>query len=191
MAATEVIRVDEELVRAAKDTGELLGRSAAGQISHWARLGRAIENADVPSSAIKAVLTRQAEFDSLSEDEQRAVTALWSIQMQERIANLDLVSEFQATGAAYAYLDDDGNLIEVPRTARSASAPKGRSLGRKDPSPPSPGPRKPKTKTFKNPVTTKASGSAGQAKFGKVNERGAADLPKSTAASRAARASGR
>lgn len=119
MAATDVIRVDEELVRAAKETGDLLGRSAAGQISHWARLGRAIENAEIPSSAIQAVLNRQAEFDSLTEDEQQAVSAIWSIQIQRRIANLDLASEFDAAGDAYAYLDDDGNLVEVPRSKPS------------------------------------------------------------------------
>lgn len=113
MGATDVIRVDAEIVQAAKDVGEIQGRSAASQVSHWARLGRAIENADVSTSAIHDVLAHQAEFDSLSDTDQRVVSAMWDHRIQERIANTNLKAEFHAAGTPYAELDDEGNAVIV------------------------------------------------------------------------------
>lgn len=114
---SEVVRVDGALLRLAKAAGETMGRSAGSQISHWARLGRAIESADVPTSAIHAVLARQQAFDDLDDEDQKAVAALWDRDMSQRIASLDLAAEFAASGAAYAELDEDGNVVEVPASA--------------------------------------------------------------------------
>lgn len=43
--ATSVLRVDSDLFEVAKQHGQLFNRSIAGQIEHWARIGRAIEAA--------------------------------------------------------------------------------------------------------------------------------------------------
>ncbi len=88
-----------------------MGRSVTSQLSHWARIGRAIEHSGVPASAIHAVLAHQQSFDSLDDEDQRSVAAFWDHSIKERIAALDLVAEFEAAGAAHAELDDDGNAV--------------------------------------------------------------------------------
>ena len=131
---TEVVRVDGALLDLAKSEGATMGRSAASQLSHWARIGRAIEHSGIPSSAIHAVLARQQSFDSLDDEDQRSVAELWGHSIKERIAGLDLAAEFEVTGAAYAELDDDGNAVIVrpskspgasPATARADKATSG------------------------------------------------------------------
>ncbi len=113
MTTSEVVRVDSALVERARAEGSVMGRSTAAQLSHWARLGRALEHSRVSTSTIHAVLAGQARFDDLDADEQQAVSDLWSEQMTGLIAGLDLRRDFEAAGQAYAELDDDGNVIEV------------------------------------------------------------------------------
>ena len=120
---TEVVRVDGTLLDLAKTEGATMGRSAASQLSHWARIGRAIEHSGVPTSAIHAVLAHQQSFDSLDDEDQRSVAAFWDHSIKERIANLDLVAEFEATGAAYAELDDDGNAVIVRPSTSAVAGP--------------------------------------------------------------------
>ena len=58
------VRISEELVDEAKKYGRIDHRSLAGQIEHWARMGKcAEENPDLPYSLIKEILIGRDELD--------------------------------------------------------------------------------------------------------------------------------
>ena len=58
------IRISEELVDEAKKYGRIDHRSLAGQIEHWARMGKcAEENPDLPYSLIKEILIGLDELE--------------------------------------------------------------------------------------------------------------------------------
>ncbi len=58
------VRISQELVNEAKRFGRIDHRSLAGQIEHWARMGKcAEENPDLPYSLIKEILTGLDELD--------------------------------------------------------------------------------------------------------------------------------
>ena len=112
MAASAPTRIDEDLFAAAKSAGELLSRSAAQQINHWARIGRELEASQAVSARdIGDVLAGRASYDDLSAREQAVVRAEWEVRIAERIATLDLVSEFEAAGRTYSYLNSEGEIV--------------------------------------------------------------------------------
>jgi len=58
------IRISEELVSEAKKYGRIDHRSLAGQIEHWAHMGKCVEeNPDLPYSLIKEILIGLEELD--------------------------------------------------------------------------------------------------------------------------------
>jgi hypothetical protein len=58
------VRISEELVDEAKKYGRIDHRSLAGQIEHWARMGKcAEENPDLPYYLIKEILIGLHELD--------------------------------------------------------------------------------------------------------------------------------
>jgi hypothetical protein len=58
------VRISEELVDEAKRFGRIDHRSLAGQIEHWARMGKCVEeNPDLPYSFIKEILIGLDELD--------------------------------------------------------------------------------------------------------------------------------
>ena len=58
------VRISEKLVYEAKKYGRIDHRSLAGQIEHWARMGKcAEENPDLPYSLIKEILIGLDEMD--------------------------------------------------------------------------------------------------------------------------------
>lgn len=58
------VRISEELVEEAKRFSRVDHRSLAGQIEHWARLGKcAEENPDLPYSLIKEIMIGLDEAD--------------------------------------------------------------------------------------------------------------------------------
>ena len=66
------VRVSEELVNEAKKFSRIDHRSLAGQIEHWARLGKCVEeNPDLPYSLIKEILIG---LDELDQDEKTEYT---------------------------------------------------------------------------------------------------------------------
>lgn len=59
------VRLSDELVNQAKAVGDVMSRSGAGQIEHWAKIGRlAEENPDLTYEFIRDVLISKAELDS-------------------------------------------------------------------------------------------------------------------------------
>ena len=114
--STMPTRIDEDLFEAARAVGARMSRSAAQQISHWARLGRELEaSSGMSSQAISRVLAGQQPYDTLTDQEQAAVRSAWDDAVQESVASLDLAAERAAAGESWTELDDDGNV--VTRTA--------------------------------------------------------------------------
>jgi len=66
------VRVSDELVSEAKKISRIDHRSLAGQIEHWARLGKcAEENPDLTYSLIKEILTGIEELEQGEKTEYR------------------------------------------------------------------------------------------------------------------------
>ncbi|MCX5812021.1 MAG: hypothetical protein NT178_05680 [Proteobacteria bacterium] len=58
------VRISERLVDEAKRFGRIDHRSLAGQIEHWAQMGKCVEeNPDLPYSLIKEMLIGLDELD--------------------------------------------------------------------------------------------------------------------------------
>ncbi|RLB00981.1 MAG: hypothetical protein DRG37_01100 [Deltaproteobacteria bacterium] len=61
---TSAIRVSEDLVKEAKIYSKVEKRSVTGQIEHWARIGKCVEeNPDLTYSLIKEILIGMAELE--------------------------------------------------------------------------------------------------------------------------------
>ena len=59
------VRLSDDLVSQAKSIGSVMSRSGAGQIEHWAKIGRiAEENPDLTYDFIKDSLLAKAEVDN-------------------------------------------------------------------------------------------------------------------------------
>jgi hypothetical protein len=114
MAATYPTRIDNDLYASAKLVGGLQDRSAAQQLSHWARVGREIEAASVSHRAIADVLTHRRDYDSLTVREQAVVRAEWEERIAERRDSCDLTGILEAAGASYVEVDRHGNVTTVP-----------------------------------------------------------------------------
>lgn len=61
----KAVKISDELANAAAIFADVEGRSLAGQVEYWAKLGRvADENADIPVSLIKEILIARAQVRS-------------------------------------------------------------------------------------------------------------------------------
>lgn len=59
------VRLSDRIVKQAKAVGEVMSRSGAGQIEHWAKIGKiAEENPDLTYKFIRDSLLAKAEIDN-------------------------------------------------------------------------------------------------------------------------------
>lgn len=104
-------RIDGGLFAAAKASGALHSRSAAQQIDHWARIGRALESsAGIRHRDIEAVLAGDADYDALREREQAIVRAAWDESLADRIETFDLRAVIVPDGVGWAENAADGTV---------------------------------------------------------------------------------
>jgi len=62
---TTNLRLDEELVIEAKVMGQVMSRSAAKQVEHWAKIGKILEeNPDLSYAFVKEALVSKAQADA-------------------------------------------------------------------------------------------------------------------------------
>jgi hypothetical protein len=123
MAGTAPTRIDEDVANAAKAAGELLSRSAAQQVNHWARIGRELEaSKSVSQREVAQVLGGRSSYDALNVREQAIVRAEWNERMTALREGMDLAAEFSAAGQGWVEADADGKVVE-----RSPQAPRKRS----------------------------------------------------------------
>jgi hypothetical protein len=70
------IKLSDQFVGLARGEGKVMGRSIAGQVEHWARLGRAVERSPgFDYGRIRGALQAQASFDDLNADERAVALA--------------------------------------------------------------------------------------------------------------------
>jgi hypothetical protein len=123
MAGTAPTRIDEDVATAAKAAGELLSRSAAQQVNHWARIGRELEaSKSVSQREIAKVLSGRTSYDVLNVREQAIVRAEWNERMTALREGMDLAAEFSVAGQGWVEADADGKVVE-----RSPQSPRKRS----------------------------------------------------------------
>ncbi len=109
---TTPTQVDGELYESAKVVAALMGRSAAQQIAHWARIGREVEAvASVSQPSIAAALAGVVPYDELTPLEQAVVRAEWVERMDALRENLDFSAEFAAVGKTYVGLDAQDQVV--------------------------------------------------------------------------------
>ena len=131
MATSSPTRIDADLFAAAKSAGEVLSRSAAQQINHWARIGREVEASEaVRVRDIASVLAGRASYVALGAQEQAVVRAEWDERMTELRSGLNFEDEFAAAGDTWSEADAAGGTVErggqanvdaaVPRHRRGA-----------------------------------------------------------------------
>nr|MBA2609984.1 hypothetical protein [Actinomycetota bacterium] len=103
---TQPVRIAPDLFESARRVGESQERSAAQQLSHWARIGREIENSSAMSVAARGRLADAATYDRLAPAEQALVRAAWEDAMQARIGGLNLRADLLAEGRRYLVVGD-------------------------------------------------------------------------------------
>ena len=70
------IKLSDGFVGLARGEGKVMGRSIAGQVEHWARLGRAVERAPgFDYGRVRSALVAQTSFDDLTGDERAIALA--------------------------------------------------------------------------------------------------------------------
>ena len=113
MALSNPIRIDDGIYASAKEAASAMDRSAAQQVSHWARIGREVERSrEIPHREIAAVLNGEAHYDDLDDPRAQAVVrASWAEQMKQWRETLDLEAEFVSKGLPYAELDESGEVV--------------------------------------------------------------------------------
>ena len=112
-------QVDADLYQLAASEAKVT-RGRAGQlISHWARIGRELEQStEVSQERVASVIGGQSGYDSLQKKEQTVVRAHWKQRIEDTRSNLRLDRRFTSEGKAYAELDDEGNVV-MRESARS------------------------------------------------------------------------
>ena len=130
MATSAPTRIDEDLFAAAKSAGEVLSRSAAQQINHWARIGRELEaSRAVSAHDIAGVLAGRASYDDIGAREQAVVRAEWDQRMAELRTGLNLKDEFTAAGDTWAEADAQGRTVERGGQGAAAATSPGHRRG--------------------------------------------------------------
>ncbi len=119
---TQPVRIAPDLFESARRVGETQERSAAQQLSHWARIGREIENSSAMSVAARGRLADAATYDQLAPAQQALVRAGWEDAMKERISSLDLRADLLAEGRRYLVVGDAAGAAHQLAATPTASA---------------------------------------------------------------------
>ncbi len=112
--AKSVKFADDAFVDEARLVSELQSRSLAGQIMHWARIGRAIERSgSFDHNSIARVLAGEAETTTLTAEEK----AVWSERFLEKMSapgpdETAFFTRLRARGDAVG-LDGAGSLVRA------------------------------------------------------------------------------
>ena len=120
------IKLSDRFVDLARSEGRVMGRSIAGQVEHWARLGRAVERAPgFDYERIRSVLSARASFDDLAADERAVALAELDAYLEDlpREHDAEFFAKLRAAGAPI-----HGELGREP--ARSAARARRRTIGK-------------------------------------------------------------
>ena len=107
-------RVAADVASTAKSVALLENRSAAEQISHWARIGMQVERSgSVANRRVLAVAAGQAQFSTLTNDERVVAHAMVDARISELAAGQSFGAAARDEGHSTVSLDEDGNLIRI------------------------------------------------------------------------------
>lgn len=112
--ARSVKFADDTLIDEARRMAEIQSRSLAGQITHWARIGRAIERSgSFDHTRLSRVLEGELETTVLTAEER----AVWSELFLERMSGPGpgeevFFAELRCRGGAVG-LDESGKMVEA------------------------------------------------------------------------------
>lgn len=113
--ATQPVRVDLDLFDDASHVGAVMGRSSAGQIEHWVRLGRAVERLNLPQSTIESLLRTAAAEESMTDTQHEdLVTSLLDAAASTPAAAL--LAKSTHDSLVTANTDGDAVTISVGKT---------------------------------------------------------------------------
>lgn len=118
-------RIDSDIYEAARTHGELVNRSAAQQLAHWARIGRQLELA--PSTSVGdvvRVLAGKADYDDLAGPDQAVVRAAWAERIERQAASLELAAVFAAQGRKVASSATPDGQAVIRRELTAAGRPR-------------------------------------------------------------------
>jgi hypothetical protein len=109
------VKLATALVEEARQDGEAMQRSIAGQVEYWARLGQAVET--MPSMTlerIRAAMKGLHPVEQLSVDERAIFDDMVSLERwrHSQDGNTELAKKFMAE-AGHVGRDDAGNLVET------------------------------------------------------------------------------
>ena len=112
--AKSVKFADDALIDAARAEAELQSRSLAGQITHWARIGRAIERSGgFDHARLSRVLSGELETTALSAEEKAVWAERFLAKMSEPGPDEDaFFAELRKTGKAVG-LDASGKIVRA------------------------------------------------------------------------------
>jgi len=102
-----------------------MGRSIAGQVEHWARLGRAVERSSTFGyERIRSVLSARQSFDDLTADEQAVALAELDAHLEElpRDDDATFFAKLRAAGAPIHGEHGRGSAAKETRPRRSAKS---------------------------------------------------------------------
>ena len=106
---SRTVKMSDEMVSIAENETLISGRSLAGQVEYWAKIGRAIEQSPTfDYQRVKAALTAQIPYDDLTGEEQDVYLeelddALWS---EPDAATKTLYAQLTGPG-----IDENGKII--------------------------------------------------------------------------------
>ena len=113
-SASTPTRVAGDIAATANAVAAQENRSVAEQISHWARIGMLVERSgSVATRRLLAVVSGEAQFATLSDDERTTAHALVDARIAELAASQSFGPAARADGQTTVSVDDHGNLIEI------------------------------------------------------------------------------
>jgi|SRR6056297_4078299 len=111
---TTPTRISADVFGLAAAVAAVEHRSAAEQVSYWARIGMQFErDATAHHRRIIAAVSGDAQFSDLSGDERNVAHALIDANIARRAASQRFGAVRRRSGQRTVSLDDDGNLIEI------------------------------------------------------------------------------
>jgi hypothetical protein len=111
---TTPTRISTDVFGLAAAVATAENRSAAEQVSYWARIGMQFERAATAQHRrIIDVVSGNAQFSELSGDARNVAHALIDADIARRAASQRFGETRRRSGQRTVSLDDDGNLIEI------------------------------------------------------------------------------
>lgn len=118
------VRVGAEIFEAAREHGQIMSRSAALQIEHWARLGRSLEASGLSVADLSNMLRAQpgAPSAAAASDPDPVVVevsedALWSCKRAKQARDLEMIRSGRATNEQMSWFS--GGLAKAAKAVNS------------------------------------------------------------------------